>query len=103
MRIENSRYTGKKEIACLITIDDIRELDLKSLEQTVIIPGRSFVHDPETHDVLSRDGIEREVIRGPEMLTADAETSMGMTKDQVLAMEMDGFAELIRTINMYGK
>lgn len=93
----------KKEIACLITIDDIRELDLRSLERTVIIPGRSFVHDPEARDVLSRDGVEREVIRGPEMLTADAETSMGMTKDQVLAMEMDGFAELIRTINMYGK
>lgn len=93
----------KKEIACLITIDDIRELDLRSLERTVIIPGRAFVHDPEAKAVLSRDGIERDVIRGPDMLTADAETSMGMTKEQVLAMEMDGFAELIRTINMYGK
>ncbi|MFA5222332.1 MAG: methanogenesis-associated radical SAM protein, partial [Methanoregula sp.] len=93
----------KKEIACLITIDDIRDLDLHSLERTVIIPGRAFVHDPEAKAVLSRDGIERDVIRGPDMLTADAETSMGMTKEQVLAMEMDGFAELIRTINMYGK
>jgi NifB/MoaA-like Fe-S oxidoreductase len=37
------------------------------------------------------------------MLTADAETSMGMTRDQVLALEMDGFADLIRTINRYGK
>lgn len=92
----------KKEIACLITIDDLRELDLSSLERTVIIPGRAFVHDPEAREVLCRDGIEREVVRGPEMLTADAETSMGMTKDQVLAMEMEGFAELIRTINLYG-
>ncbi|MCX6697187.1 MAG: methyl coenzyme M reductase-arginine methyltransferase Mmp10 [Methanoregula sp.] len=93
----------RKEIACLITIDDIKELDLRLLEQTVIIPGRAFVHDAEAHEVLSRDGIDREVIRGPDMLTADAETSMGMTKDQVLTMEMDGFAELIRAINMYGK
>jgi NifB/MoaA-like Fe-S oxidoreductase len=46
--------------------------------------------------------VDREVIRGPDMLTADAETSMGMTRDQVLAMEMEGFAELIQTINMYG-
>jgi NifB/MoaA-like Fe-S oxidoreductase len=68
----------------------------------VIIPGRAFVHDPEVQDVLSADGIEREVIRGPDMLTADAETSMGMPLDQVLAMEMDGFTELIRTINRYG-
>ncbi len=92
-----------KEIACLITIDDLKELDLSSLEPTVIIPGRAFVHEAEAQEVLSRDGTEREIIRGPEMLTADAETSMGMTRNQVLAMEMDGFADLIRTINRYGK
>jgi len=92
-----------KEIACLITIDDVREQDLSLLEPVVIIPGRAFVHDAEAQEVLSSDGIEREVIRGPEMLTADAETSMGMTREQVLAMEMDGFADLIRTINRYGK
>ena len=92
-----------KEIACLITIDDLRELDLSALEPVVIIPGRAFVHDAEAQVVLSRDGIDRQVIRGPEMLTADAETSMGMTRNQVLEMEMDGFADLIRTINRYGK
>jgi methanogenesis marker radical SAM protein len=91
-----------KEIACLITIDDVKELDLSVLEPVVIIPGRAFMHDAEVRDVLSRDGIEREIIRGPEMLTADAETSMGMTRNQVLALEMDGFADLIRTINRYG-
>jgi NifB/MoaA-like Fe-S oxidoreductase len=37
------------------------------------------------------------------MLTADAETSMGMAREQVLEMEMDGFENLIRTINRYGK
>jgi methanogenesis marker radical SAM protein len=93
----------RKEIACLITSDDLRELDLSSLEPVVIIPGRAFVHDAEAQDVLSSDGIDRQVIRGPEMLTADAETSMGMTRNQVLHMEMDGFADLIRTINQYGK
>jgi len=92
-----------KEIACLITIDDLRELELFTLEPVVIIPGRAFIHDAEVQDVLSSDGIDRQVIRGPEMLTADAETSMGMTRQQVLAMEMDGFADLIRTINRHGK
>ena len=56
----------------------------------------------EAQEIMSSDGIEREVVWGPEMLTADAETSMGMTRDQVLAMEMDGFADLIRLINLYG-
>jgi methanogenesis marker radical SAM protein len=92
-----------KEIACLITTDDLENLDLPALERAVIIPGRAFVFDPEAQELLSRDGVEREVIRGPDMLTADAETSMGMTRDQVLGMEMDGFAGLIQTINRYGK
>jgi NifB/MoaA-like Fe-S oxidoreductase len=92
-----------KEIACLITINDLLTLDLSRLEPVVIIPGRSFVHDAEAAEVLSRDGVDREIIRGPEMLTADAETSMGMTRTQVLELEMNGFADLIRTINRYGK
>jgi methanogenesis marker radical SAM protein len=91
-----------KEIACLITADDLQELDLSTLERTVILPGRAFVHDPEAAEILCRDGTERSVIRGPEMLTADAETSMGMTRNEVLAVEMDGFMDLIQTINRYG-
>lgn len=100
---ENWVYGTKKEIACLITIDDIKEIDLSKLEETVIIPGRCFVHEKEAEEVLSADGVERKIIRGPEMLTADAEMSMGMDKNGVLQMEMDGFADLIRLINMYGK
>jgi len=91
-----------KEIACLITADDLHHLNISALERAVIIPGRAFVFDPEVQEILSADGVEREVIRGPDQLTADAETSMGMTRDQVLSMEMEGFAELIQTINRYG-
>lgn len=92
----------EKEIACLITAADLRQLDLAALEPVVIIPGRAFVHDAEAEEILSRDGTGRTVIRGPEMLTADAETSMGMTRDQVLELEMNGFSDLIRLINQYG-
>jgi methanogenesis marker radical SAM protein len=91
-----------KDIACLITADDLKKIDLRGLEPVIIIPGRAFVHDAEAEEILSRDGIARTVLRGPEMLTADAETSMGMTREQVLEMEMNGFAELIRLINMHG-
>jgi methanogenesis marker radical SAM protein len=92
-----------KEIACLITIDDLKTIHPGDLENTVIIPGRAFVHDEEARSVLSADGTDREVIRGPDTLTADAETSMGMDRNGVLMMEMEGFAELIRTINRYGR
>ena len=40
---------------------------------------------------------------GPDQLTADAETSMGMTRNQVLALEMEGFSNLIRQINLHGE
>lgn len=93
----------RKEIACLITADDLRELDPAALESTVIIPGRSFIYEPEAAAILSRDGNDRQIVRGPEMLTADAETSMGMTRSQVLEMELDGLSHLIWTINQYGK
>jgi len=96
-------YGTKKEIACLITIEDLKDLDLSRLCETVIIPGRCFVHEKEAAKVLSADGVSRNVIRGPDMLTADAEMSMGMDKNGVLQMEMDGFSDLIRLINMYGK
>jgi methanogenesis marker radical SAM protein len=94
---------AEKDIACLITIDDLERLDLRDLEKVVIFPGRAFVHDEEAREVLSRDGCDREVVRGPETLTADGETSMGMTRNQVLEMELEGLGNLIRLINQYGR
>ena len=93
----------RKEIACLITAEDLAGVNLSRLEDVVIIPGRAFVHDAEATRILSADGVDREVVRGPEMLTADAEMSMGMTRAEVLQKEMDGFAALINTINQYGR
>ena len=95
--------TAPKEIACLITEKDLEDLDTADLDELVIIPGRAFVHDRNAHTVLTRDGVDRNVMRGPEMLTADAETSMGMNQQAVLMMEMEGLSELIRLINMYGQ
>ncbi|HVP25786.1 MAG TPA: methyl coenzyme M reductase-arginine methyltransferase Mmp10 [Methanomicrobiales archaeon] len=92
-----------KDIACLITIDDLERIDPRDLDDVVIFPGRAFVHDEEAREVLSRDGRDREVVRGPETLTADGETSMGMTRNQVLEMELEGLGNLIRLINQYGR
>jgi NifB/MoaA-like Fe-S oxidoreductase len=89
----------EKEIADLITIDDLKALDPADLEQAVILPGRAFVFEPEAQEVLRADGTDRVVVRGPDTLTADGETSMGMTREDVLAMELEGFGALIRLIN----
>ena len=93
----------RKEIACLITADDLNALDLAEMESLVVIPGRAFVHDQEAERILTADGNDRTVLRGPEMLTADAETSMGMTREGVLLMELEGFSGLIAVINRYGQ
>ncbi len=92
----------KKDIGCLITIDDIKELDLSRIKETVFFPGRAFVHDPEIKKILSGDGIDRFVRRGPDLLTVDGEMSISMTKEEVLAREIEAFTEFIQTINVLG-
>jgi len=90
-----------KEIADLITIHDLASLDPSILENTIIIPQNALVHDQEVDALLGDDG-ERIVLRGPAMLTVDGETAMGMTKEEVLETERQGFLELINLINRYG-
>jgi methanogenesis marker radical SAM protein len=92
----------KKDIGCLITIDDIKELDLSRIKETVFFPGRAFVHDQEIKKILYGDGIDRFVRRGPDLLTVDGEMSISMTKEEVLAREIEAFTEFIQTINILG-
>ncbi|WP_340817756.1 methyl coenzyme M reductase-arginine methyltransferase Mmp10 [Methanolobus sp. WCC4] len=91
-----------KDIGCLITIEDLEKLDLSDLKETVLIPGRAFVHDPEATKVLSGDGVSRFVRRGPEMLTYDGEMSIGLSKEEILEFEIEQFTELINEINALG-
>jgi len=92
----------EKEIACLITLDDIQKLKLEEIDETVIIPGRAMVHDKAVAAALRGDGVYRIVRRGPEQLTLDGEMSIGLQREEVLQREVEGFTELIRTINAVG-
>jgi methanogenesis marker radical SAM protein len=91
-----------KDIGCLITIEDIKALDLSTVKETVFIPGRAFVHDTELKEVLSRDGVDRLVRRGPDRLTVDGEMSISMTKEEVIQFEISAFSEFIDHINAIG-
>ncbi len=92
----------RKDVGCLITIEDIKALDLNQIKETVFFPGRAFVHDPEIKKILSGDGIDRLVRRGPDMLTVDGEMSISMTKEEVISKEIEAFTELIQMINVLG-
>jgi methanogenesis marker radical SAM protein len=92
----------EKDIGCLITIEDIKKIDLAQVKDTVFYPGRAFVFDLEIKDILSRDGTDRIVRRGPDKLTVDGEMSISMNKDEVINREIESLTELINQINMLG-
>ncbi len=94
--------TTEKEIACLITLDDIRRVSLTEIQETVIIPGRVLAHDTDITEALRADGVYRIIRRGPEQLTVDGEMSISMTQDEILEREIDAFDDLIRTIEAVG-
>ena len=91
-----------KDIGCLITLEDFLDIDLASVKDTVIIPGRALAHEKEIKKALSRDGRDRLVARGPDKLTVDGEMSISMTKQEVLDLEVEAFGELIEAINALG-
>ena len=92
----------EKEIACLITKEDLEKLDLSEIKQAVIIPGRSFVHQLDAERILSADGIERLVGRGPDTLSVDGELSIDMTDENVIERELEQFNDLVDAINFFG-
>ncbi|VVB72356.1 Radical SAM superfamily protein [uncultured archaeon] len=92
----------KKDVGCLITIQDFLDLDKNDIKDTVIIPGRTLAHDKEIKKVLGMDGRDRMVVRGPERLTVDGEMSISMTHQEVLDTEVEAFTELIEAINALG-
>ncbi|MGL6298614.1 MAG: methyl coenzyme M reductase-arginine methyltransferase Mmp10, partial [Methanobacteriaceae archaeon] len=91
-----------KDIACLITKDDLKSIDLGDVKETVIIPGRSFVHELDAERIFSEDGIDRIVGRGPEKLSVDGEMSGTLTEEQVIERELELFRELVEAINFLG-
>ena len=91
-----------KEIACLITKEDLEDIDLGDVQESVIPPGRAFVHLLDAEEILSADGIERIVGYGPDTLSVDGELSFDMTDENVIERELEEFNDLVDAINFYG-
>ncbi len=91
-----------KDIGCLITIQDLMDLDLTDVKETVILPGRTMACDSDIKKALSRDGVRRLVRRGPDRLTVDGEMSISMTPEEVIEVEVEAFTDLIEEINGLG-
>ncbi len=91
-----------KEIACLMTKEDFETVDLSDVKESVIIPGRSFIHDRVAEEIFSKDGVLRIVGRGPDTLSVDGELSSGLTEEDVIMEEIESFRDLIDAINFFG-
>ena len=92
----------EKEIACLITKEDLEKLDLSEIQDAVILPGRSFVHQLDAERILSADGVDRIIGRGPDTLSVDGELSIDMTDENVIERELEEFNDLVDAINFFG-
>ena len=92
----------KKDIACLITKDDLEDIDLSQVKDTVLIPGRSYIHQLDAERIFSNDGKERLVARGPDTLSVDGELSGNLTEENVIERELEQFNDLVGAINFYG-
>ena len=91
-----------KDVGCLITIDDLKGLSLEEVKGIVVMPGRTLAFDREIEALLSRDGRDRRVLRGPERLTVDGEMSISMSRGDVIDLEIEAFKDLIELINAMG-
>ena len=92
----------KKDIACLMTKQDLEVLDLEDIKDTVILPGRAFIHQLDAERILSQDGKSRLVGYGPDTLSVDGELSSGMSEEEVIEHELGSFIDLIQAINFFG-
>lgn len=103
LEVEDVNVIGvNKEIACLITKEDLEDIDLSEVKESVILPGRAFVHLLDAERILSKDGTERIVGYGPDSLTVDGELSFDMTDEDVIERELEGFNDLVDAINFFG-
>ena len=103
LEVEDVNVIGvNKEIACLITKEDLEDIDLNEVKESVILPGRAFVHLLDAERILSEDGKERIVGYGPDTLSVDGELSFDMTDENVIERELEGFNDLVDAINFFG-
>lgn len=88
-----------KEIADLITHEDLESVSLDDIKRRVLIPFGALVQDDQVRKILSKDGVKRKVVRGPKLLTHPYYENVSFNKDQLIKYEYKSFKELIDIIN----
>lgn len=87
-----------KEIADLITMEDIESLELKHVKDRVVLPGGALVHDEKAKKYFQSDGRVRTVLRGPILLFSPC-PDWENDEERLIEFEFNSFNTLINTIN----
>ncbi len=88
-----------KDIADLITEEDLESLDLTEIERRIIIPQGALVHKKQAEKILSKDGVDRKIIRGPKLLTHPYYEGIEFKETELINYELKSFKKLIDKIN----
>ncbi|OPY23841.1 MAG: Radical SAM superfamily protein [Methanobacterium sp. PtaU1.Bin097] len=89
----------EKEIADLITPEDLETIDLSRVQKEVILPRGALVHQKQALEILGRDGTIRKIKRGPYNLTHPYHENLDFNEKELLDFEFKAFEELINIIN----
>lgn len=90
-----------KEIADLITPEDLESIDLTYLKRNVVIPRGALVHQKHAQKILSKDGVKRKIERGPYALTHPYYEGLNFSEDELIKHELKSFNYLIDVINNF--
>ncbi len=92
--------TVDKDVADLITHEDLETVNLIDVKRNVIIPSGALVHDKKAEEILNKDGKFRVVVRGPYVLT-NPYYKDEFYEEELLNFELESFTALIDKINSF--
>ena len=93
-----------KEIADLITHEDLEFIDLTEVKSNVVIPRGALVHDKQAEKILCKDGNQRRIARGPLILTypySNTNQEYITNKEELIRFELKSLTDLINKINSF--
>ncbi|NYB26060.1 MAG: methyl coenzyme M reductase-arginine methyltransferase Mmp10 [Methanobacteriaceae archaeon] len=89
-----------KEIADLITHEDLESIDLAEVRKDVVLPSGALVHDEQAQEIFSKDGVRRRIKRGPYVLTHPYYESVDFNTEELIEHELKSFKALIDKLNL---
>jgi len=93
-----------KEIADLITNEDLESINLTEVKRNVILPSGALVHIKQAEKLLSKDYKHRKILRGPYILTYPYSDKGHLTnKEELIQYELKSFKDLIDKINSFNR